>query len=54
MLMRAEKRYGNEDSVFEVEEQEEAFKQRYDTFADSNVRFQTSDQQLRLGLRVAF
>ncbi len=54
MLMRAEERYGNGDGVFEVEEQEAAFKQRYDTFAGSNVRFQTSDQQLRLGLRVAF
>jgi hypothetical protein len=54
MLMRAEERYGNGDGVFEVEEQEAAFKQRYNTFAGSDVRFQTSDQQLRLGLRVAF
>jgi hypothetical protein len=53
-LMRAEERWGNGDGVFTVEEQETAFSQNYDNDFGQNVRFDRSDQLLRLGLRIAF
>ena len=64
-LMRAEERFGiddpstpdvNEagDGIFTVEEQERAFSQQYESDFGSDVRFQTSDQLFRLGLRIAF
>jgi len=52
-LMRAEERWGNGDGVFTVEEQENAFGQDYESAYGQNVRFETSDQLLRLGLRIA-
>ena len=53
-LMRAEERWGNGDGVFTVEEQNIAFGQGYESAFGSNVRFETSDQLFRLGLRIAF
>jgi hypothetical protein len=53
-LMRAEERWGDGDGVFTVEEQELAFSQTYESNFGSNVRFETSDQLFRLGLRIAF
>ncbi len=54
MLLRAEERYGDGNGIFTVEEQETAFLQLHETIRGSDVAFKTSDQQLRLGLRVAF
>ena len=42
------------DGVFTVEEQEIAFGQAYESNFGSDVRFKTSDQLFRLGLRIAF
>lgn len=53
-LMRAEERWGDGDGVFTVEEQEIAFGQAYESNFGSDVRFKTSDQLFRLGLRIAF
>ena len=53
-LMRAEERWGNGDGVFTVEEQTLAFSQTYESNFGENVRFKTSDQLFRLGLRIAF
>jgi hypothetical protein len=53
-LMRAEERWGNGDGVFTVEEQTSAFEQEYLNDNGQNVRFERSDQLLRLGFRVAF
>ena len=53
-LMRAEERWGNGDGVFTVEEQNVAFGQNYESNFGQNVRFETSDQLFRLGLRIAF
>ena len=54
MLLRAEERFGNGDGIFTVEEQNVAFGQRWEDNFGQNVRFERSDQQLRLGLRLAF
>ena len=54
MLLRAEERFGNGDGEFTVEEQRAAFGQRYEDIWGENVLFRTSDQNLRLGLRIAF
>lgn len=54
MLLRAEQRWGNGDGVFTVEEQEVAFEQAYENEYGRKSRFETSDQQLRLGLRLSF
>jgi hypothetical protein len=54
MLMRAEQRWGDGDGIFTVEEQDRAFSQNYESANGQNVRFETSDQLLRLGLRIAF
>jgi len=54
MLMRAEERYGNGDGVFTVEEQDTAFSQQYKNNNGQYVRFETSDQLFRFGIRVAF
>ncbi|MDP2471786.1 MAG: carboxypeptidase regulatory-like domain-containing protein [Candidatus Palauibacterales bacterium] len=53
-LMRAEERWGNGDGVFTVEEQNIAFGQGYESTYGQNVRFDTSDQLFRIGLRIAF
>lgn len=53
-LMRAEERWGNGDGIFTVEEQITSFGQQYENDFGKNVRFDTSDQLFRLGLRVAF
>ena len=53
-LMRAEERWGDGDGVFTVEEQTTAFGQAYESNFGENVRFKTSDQLFRLGLRIAF
>jgi hypothetical protein len=63
-LMRAEERWGiddpstdvNErgDGIFTVEEQTVAFGQTYQSNFGRDVRFETSDQLFRLGLRIAF
>jgi hypothetical protein len=53
-LMRAEERWGNGDGIFTVEEQVRAFGQQYESTYGKNVRFDTSDQFFRLGLRVSF
>jgi hypothetical protein len=54
MLLRAEQRFGNGDGEFTTEEQRAAFGQRYDDIWGETVNFKTSDQNLRLGLRIAF
>ncbi|MBK5099211.1 MAG: hypothetical protein JJE01_15640, partial [Gemmatimonadetes bacterium] len=54
MLNRAEERWGNGDGYFTVEEQNRAFGERYDNAFGQDVRFETSDQMFRLGLRLAF
>jgi hypothetical protein len=54
MLLRAEERFGNGDGIFTVEEQNRAFGQRWEDNFGQNVRFERSDQSLRLGLRLAF
>lgn len=54
MLLRAEQRWGNGDGIFTVAEQEVAFGQPYDNEFGRKSRFETSDQQLRLGLRLGF
>jgi len=54
MLMRAEDRWGNGDGIFTVEEQVIAFGQGYENGFGQDVRFERSDQLLRLGLRIAF
>ena len=54
MLLRAEERYGNADGFFTVEEQNLAFGELYEAGNGQNVRFDTSDQRLVLGLRLAF
>jgi hypothetical protein len=53
-LMRAEERWGDGDGVFTVEEQNVAFGQGYESTFGEDVRFATSDQLFRLGLRIAF
>ena len=53
-LMRAEERWGDGNGIFTVEEQQVAFGQQYASDFGSDVRFQTSDQLFRLGLRIAF
>jgi hypothetical protein len=54
MLLRAEDRWGNGDGVFTTEEQREAFSQGYLNNFGQTQRFEPTNQQLRLGLRVAF
>jgi hypothetical protein len=65
LLLRAEERWGiddpstpdvNEkgDGIFTVEEQNVAFGQAYENNFGQDVRFERSDQLLRLGLRIAF
>jgi hypothetical protein len=54
MLLRAEQRFGNGDGIFTVEEQEAAFGQMYENDFGINSRFKTSDQLMRLGVRIAF
>ncbi|MDH3426810.1 MAG: carboxypeptidase regulatory-like domain-containing protein [Gemmatimonadota bacterium] len=54
MLLRAEQRFGNGDGIFTVEEQETAFGQIYEHNVGVNSRFKTSDQLMRIGLRIAF
>lgn len=54
MLLRAEERFGNADGFFTVEEQNRAFGELYENGFGENVRFDTSDQSFRLGLRLAF
>lgn len=54
MLLRAEQRFGNGDGIYTVEEQERAFGERYEDIWGEDVRFRTSDQSFRLGLRLAF
>jgi hypothetical protein len=63
MLMRAEERWADDpatdvveqgDGIFTVEEQERAFGQGYENGFGQDVRFERSDQLLRLGLRIAF
>jgi hypothetical protein len=54
MLLRAEQRFGNGDGIFTVDEQNVAFGQVYENNFGVNSRFQTSDQLMRLGLRLAF
>ena len=54
MLMRAEDRWGDGDGIFTVEEQEIAFSRGYEHGFGQDVRFERSDQLLRLGLRIAF
>ncbi|MDT8435842.1 MAG: TonB-dependent receptor [Gemmatimonadota bacterium] len=54
MLLRAEERWGDGDGFFSVEEQNVAFGQLYENNFGQDVRFETSDQNFRLGLRLAF
>jgi len=54
MLLRAEQRWGDGDGIFTVEEQETAFGQVYENNFGVNSRFRTSDQLMRLGLRLSF
>jgi hypothetical protein len=54
MLLRAEQRFGNGDGVFTVEEQEAAFGQIYENFYGADARFRTSDQLMRIGVRLVF
>ena len=54
MLLRAEERFGNADGFFTVEEQNRAFGELYEAGFGQTVRFDTSDQLFRLGLRLAF
>ncbi|MFQ5747663.1 MAG: TonB-dependent receptor domain-containing protein [Gemmatimonadota bacterium] len=53
MLMRAEQRFGNGDGIFTVEEQDFAFGRVYETSFGKD-QFKTSNQVLRLGLRLSF
>ncbi len=53
MLLRAEERWGNGDGVFTVEEQEHSFGQEWE-YWNGLDRMVPSDQNLRLGLRLAF
>lgn len=53
MLLRAEQRFGNGDGVFTVAEQQAAFGSWYEVNFGA-YRFQTSDQNLRLGMRFSF
>ncbi|MCL7968881.1 MAG: TonB-dependent receptor [marine benthic group bacterium] len=54
MLLRAEERWGNGDGFFSVEEQNRSFGELYEDNFGQDVRFETSDQMFRLGLRFAF
>ncbi len=54
MLLRAEQLFGDGDGVFTVEEQEKAFSQSFEHAFGEEARFETSDQLMRLGLRIAF
>jgi outer membrane receptor protein involved in Fe transport len=54
MLLRAEERWGDGDGIFTVEEQNVAFGQRYDAIRGVDNVFRISNQNLRLGLRLAF
>jgi hypothetical protein len=54
MLLRAEQRFGNGDGIFTVAEQEAAFGQMYENDFGANSRFKTSDQLMRLGVRIGF
>ena len=54
MLLRAEDRWGNGDGFFSLEEQNRSFGQLYEDVYGQDVAFETSDQQFRLGLRLAF
>jgi hypothetical protein len=54
MLLRAEERFGNGDGVFTVAEQDAAFGQLYEHDYGQDIRFDRSDQFMRLGLRLAF
>lgn len=54
MLLRAEQRFGNGDGIFTVEEQDAAFSQVFENNFGVNSRFETSDQLMRLGFRIAF
>ena len=53
MLMQAEERFGNGDGIFTVAEQELAFGTAYEQVNAVN-NFVVSNQQLRLGVRLAF
>lgn len=54
MLLRAEQRWGNGDGIFTVEEQEVAFGRIYENNFGVKSRFKTSDQLMRLGVRLSF
>jgi hypothetical protein len=54
MLLRAEERWGDGDGYFSLEEQNRAFGQLYEDNFGQDVRFETSDQMFRLGMRLAF
>jgi hypothetical protein len=54
MLLRAEERFGDGDGVFSVAEQEAAFGQFYENEFGADTRFRTSDQLMRLGVRLTF
>ena len=52
-LLQAERRFGDGDGIFTVDEQERAFGAFYDLF-NGQQYFQSSDQSLRLGVEVTF
>lgn len=54
MILRAEDRFGNGDGVFAVDEQDRAFMADWQNNNGQYERFETSEQLLRLGIRVAF
>jgi len=54
MLLRAEERFGDGDGVFTVEEQDAAFMADWENANGQKAHFETSNQLLRLGFRVAF
>ena len=54
LLLRAEERFGNGNGVFSVEEQNDAFMADSQNNRGQYEFFETSEQLLRLGIRVAF
>jgi hypothetical protein len=54
MILRAEDRFGDGNGVFSVEEQDAAFMADSQNNRGQFEFFETSEQLLRLGIRVAF
>ena len=54
MMLRAEERFGNGNGVFTAEEQNDAFMSDSQNDRGQSEYFETSNQLLRLGFRVAF